>query len=137
VCATSQATAARFGQSGAVSADEESIERERRQLRLMLDRLDRFRSGELSIGPVIKDLKALLNELQLANEDWRQEFIDAWSALEIPYAVAVDRLEPIPTIADATVAEGVDQMDNLARGQLEALSTYCRSRAWRSVLPAR
>ena len=117
------AHAARSGQSGSVSADEEAIERERRQLRLMLDRLHRFRSGELSIGPVINDLEALLNELQLANEAWRQEFTDAWSALEIPYAVALDRLEPIPTIADATVAEGVDQMDNLARSQLEALST--------------
>ncbi len=72
---------------------------------------------------MINDLEALLNELQLVDEDWHQEFVDAWSELEIPFAVALDRLEPIPIIADATVAAGVDQMDKLVRGQLEMLST--------------
>ena len=74
-------------------------DREVRQLDLMLDRLNRFRSGSMIIGPVISDLEALRYELHSVDEDWRERFRDAWSDLEIPYAVALDQA-PIPTIAD-------------------------------------
>ncbi len=69
-------------------------------MRLMLDRLDRFKAGELSIGPVIGDLDYLLAQLELAEEPWHDQFIESWGELEIPYAVALDRLAPIPTIKD-------------------------------------
>lgn len=101
---------------------EDPSARERRQLHLMLDRLDRFKLGDLGIGPVINDLEALLGELQLAGDAWRQEFIESWSDLEIPYAVALDRLEPIPTAKDETVIAGVDALENLVRARLDALS---------------
>ncbi len=88
-------------------------ERERRQLDLMGDRLARFRRGGLSIGPVINDLEALLHELESVDEAWIGRFVDAWSDLEIPYAVALDRLDPIPTIDDSTVADGVGELERL------------------------
>lgn len=88
----------------------------------MLDRLDRFKAGDVGIGPVINDLEGLLSELELADEPWRQEFIEAWSDLEIPYAVALDRLEPIPTAKDETVGAGVDALHDLFRARLEALN---------------
>lgn len=88
----------------------------------MLDRLDRFKAGNLGIGPVINDLEALLSELQLADGSWREEFIEAWSDLEIPYAVALDRLEPIPTAEDETVGAGVNALHDLVRTRLDALS---------------
>jgi hypothetical protein len=91
----------------------EEDERDRRQLDLMRDRLARFRSGELTIGPVINDLYGLHNELRSVDEAWKERFIEARSDLEIPYAVALDRVEPIPTIADGTVAEGVAEMERL------------------------
>jgi len=100
--------------------DDDSA-RERRQLELMLDRLARFRSGELVIGSVINDLEALHYELHMVGDAWISSFREAWSDLEIPYAVALDRLEPIPTIADPTVAEGVDEMERLVTEAISAL----------------
>ena len=92
---------------------DEDAERDVRQFDLMLDRLNQFRCGELTIGPLINDLKAVHYELQSVDEDWRDRFRDAWSSLEIPYAVALDRGERIPTITDATVAEGVAEIERL------------------------
>lgn len=88
-------------------------ERERRQLDLMSDRLARFRAGELSIGPLINDLEALRYELHRVDDRWIDRFIEAWGDLEIPYAVALDRLEPIPTITDGIVAAGVSELERL------------------------
>ena len=95
--------------------------RDRRQLDLMLDRLARFRSGDLAIGSVINDLEALHHELNSVNDEWIARFREAWSDLEIPYAVALDRRHPIPTIADPTVAEGIDEIEYLVQQALTAL----------------
>lgn len=109
------------------AADDQTIERERRQLELMNDRLDRFASGELSIGPVINDLEALLNELELVDDDWRDRFVEAWSELEIPYAVALDRLEPIPTTADEGVRSAIASLRTLV---LQALANTIAERRY-------
>jgi hypothetical protein len=109
------------GHSACVLDDNEIRQRERRQLALMIDRLDRFRSGELSIGPVITDLEALLEELQLVDDAWRDDFREAWADLEIPYAVALDRQTPIPTATDATVGEGIASLDRLVHERLRLL----------------
>lgn len=79
----------------------------------MSDRLARFRAGSLGIGPVVNDLEALRYELQSVDGSWIDRFIDAWGDLEIPYAVALDRLDPIPTIDDGVVAEGVSELERL------------------------
>ena len=73
------------------------------------------------IGPVIGDLKALLRELQSVDEPWRERFADAWSDLEIPFAVALDRSQPIPTITDGTVADGVRELERLVEEARAAL----------------
>ena len=87
----------------------------------MSDRLARFRAGELGIGPVINDLEALRSELHSVDDRWTDRFTEAWSDLEIPYAVALDRLEPIPTIADGVVAEGVSELEQLVAEARAAL----------------
>ena len=99
---------------------DEANERERRQLDLMLDRLERFRSGDLAIPSVIHDLEALLGQLELVDAAWRDEFVDAWADLEIAYAVALDRHLEIPTAADATVSDAVSTLIGLVRQQLDA-----------------
>jgi len=104
-----------------VTVNDETIERERRQLQLMLDRLQRFQAGDLYISHVITDLEALLYELELVDESWRGEFIEAWSDLEIPYAVALDRQTEIPTARDATVGAAVGRLLDLVRGRLDEL----------------
>jgi hypothetical protein len=88
----------------------------------MLDRLTRFRSGELSLGPVVNDLEALLYELDLAEEEWRDQFVEAWSLLEIAYAVALDRLQEIPTVRHPDVAEGLLDLDALVQERIRDLA---------------
>jgi hypothetical protein len=100
----------------------EDAERERRQLDLMSDRLARFRSGTLGIGALINDLEALRYELQSVDDAWIDRFIDAWGDLEIPYAVALDRLDPIPTFADSTVKDGVRELEQLIAEARSALA---------------
>jgi hypothetical protein len=88
-------------------------EREQRQYALMRERVADFRAGRRDIGPVIADLKGLLRALQETSEDWRDRFVEAWSGLEIAYAVALDRGTALPTPADPDVAESLDDLDAL------------------------
>ena len=80
--------------------DDEAVDRERRQLLLMLDRLRRFEAGSLFIAKMISDLEGLLE------------------ALEIPYAVSLDRLEPIPDATDPQIRTAVERMLDLVQGRL-------------------
>lgn len=97
---------------GATSHPEAS-ERERRQLRLMRERLDAFAAGTLTLPPLVNDLEALLDALEETAEAWRDEFIDHWGELEIAYAVADDRRTPLPDITDPTVADAVGALREL------------------------
>lgn len=105
-----------------MGTDPDLVERECRQLRLMLDRIDKFRSGHLGIGSVISDLEGLLYALELADEEWRNEFIDGWADLEIPYAGALNRQEDVPTAQDRTVKDGLSRIVALVEARLADLT---------------
>lgn len=98
------------------------VDRERRQLELMMDRIVRFQSGDLGIGSTINDLMALSDQLQLADASWRDRFVDAWSDLEIPYAVALDKLTSLPDASDWTVRDGLFELEQLVVEGLNALN---------------
>ncbi|HEY7859091.1 MAG TPA: hypothetical protein VIC82_11395 [Candidatus Nanopelagicales bacterium] len=73
-----------------------------------------FRLGDRSIGPTITDLEGLLNALEHAPADWKDRFIEEWSVLEVGYAVALDRQQPLPTAAnDYEVRVALDALDAL------------------------
>jgi hypothetical protein len=94
--------------------DVEAQEREERQYALMRACLAGFRLGDASIGPTITGLEGLLHQLEHAPEDWKDRFIEEWSVLEIAYAVALDRQQPMPTAAsDYEIREALDAMDAL------------------------
>jgi hypothetical protein len=97
-----------------VSSEPESAARDERQYALMRDRVAALRSGELYMGKGISDLEGLLHALDQAPEDWKDRFVEEWSVLEIAYAVALDRQQPIPTSAsDHEVREALDAFDGL------------------------
>lgn len=100
------------GPPGATSQPEVS-ERERRQLRLMRERLDAFAEGRLSLPPLVNDLEALLHALDETSETWRDQFIDHWGELELAYAVADDRRTRVPDITDPTIADAVADLREL------------------------
>ena len=70
-----------------MSDDGEHVERERRQLVLMLQRIEVFRQNYLSLGRLIADLEGLLAARQRVSEKWIDDFRSAWGDLDIPYAV--------------------------------------------------
>jgi hypothetical protein len=85
----------------------EDEERELRQFRLMAERLDGFVAGTVSLKRLIDDLYGLVVALELTPEEWRDEFITEWGDLDIAYAVADDRRQPVPTMADSDVGDAV------------------------------
>lgn len=106
---------------GGVNASPEVVERERRQLDLMMERIASYRHGEIGIARAIGDLEALLGQLQLIDETWRDRFVGAWSALEIAYAVALDGLLALPDASDEAIGQGLDTLEELVKTALAAL----------------
>ena len=92
---------------------DQDVERERRQIALMRERIGQFRDGSLSLARLISDLEGLLEARTRASDQWIDEFRDAWTDLEVPYAVALDRRTPIPDAHDPTVADGLFYLDRL------------------------
>ncbi len=88
-------------------------QREQRQYALMRQRVEDFRQGRRDIGRVIIDLEALVWQLQETPEEWRDRFIEAWSVLEIDYALALDGRTSLPTARDGEIAEALNDMDAL------------------------
>ena len=103
-----------------MSDDGEHVERERRQLVLMLQRIEVFRQNYLSLGRLIADLEGLLAARQRVSEKWIDDFRSAWGDLDIPYAVALDRLAPIPDAHDPV--DGLLERGRLVRPALDELS---------------
>jgi hypothetical protein len=87
-------------------------DREQRQYALMKQTLDGFRDGR-AIGPVIADLEGLVHALEMTPQEWTDSFIEQWSVLEIAYAVALDRQQPLPTAADHDIAAALHALDAL------------------------
>jgi hypothetical protein len=88
-------------------------DREQRQYALMQQRIDSFRDGQLPIGPVIADLEGLVDALDETPQEWKDSFVEEWSVLEIAYAVALDRQQPMPTAGDHEVAAALDALEAL------------------------
>ena len=91
----------------------EVSEREQRQYALVRRRVADLRSGRRSIGVVIGDLEGLVWALEETPEDRRDRYIEAWSGLEIAYAMALDQGAPLPTAQDVDIAQALDDLDAL------------------------
>jgi hypothetical protein len=62
-----------------------------RQYGLMLDRLNAFEKGTLSLDRLVVDLEGLLNALQGVASSWKQTFLGDWGELEDERAYALFR----------------------------------------------
>ena len=52
----------------------------------------------------------LVHALEATPEDWTASLIEEWSVLEIAYAVALSRQEPLPTAGDHDIAAALDAL---------------------------
>lgn len=90
----------------------EVYEREQRQYALMLDRLDSYRAGRLSLGRLVNDLEGLAAQLEVTPEQWRSAFRIQWGTLEQVHAAALDRgiAEDLPDDFVVLIEEAVDRL---------------------------
>ena len=87
----------------------------------MGERIEQFRRATLPLSKLISDLEGLLEARTLATEEWIDDFRSAWGDLEMPYAIALDRLTAIPDAHDPTVADGLLDLDELIRRAIHDL----------------
>jgi hypothetical protein len=96
-----------------------------RQYQLMADCLKRYSDGASDLPSLIATLKALTNALEKPDPVWSAEFLNQWGALEIAWAVALDRQErevtsdPEATLANPQykphIQEAVENLKQLVR----------------------
>ena len=80
----------------------------------MEERLAQFRTGTIPISRAISDLEGPLWALKgRVPAAWFDSFLEQWGELEVAYAVALDRLTPIPTATDGDVRSATDEMMSL------------------------
>ena len=65
------------------------IDYDKRQLRIMIDKIEQFQKGNLYLSYLIEDLEALLNVLQNIDNEWKINFRTEWWDLEQVYAYAL------------------------------------------------
>ncbi len=87
----------------------------------MQERITGFRSGDLSLKSLITDLEGLMYARALASQQWLDDFRSAWIDLEVSYAVALDRLTPIPNAHDPLIADALFDLDALIAAALTDL----------------
>jgi hypothetical protein len=78
-----------------VMSEQWKIGHDRRQYRLMIERLEAFQRKAIGIHAFISDLKGLLSALELRNEEWVGRANNEWGNLEIIYALECDRCEEV------------------------------------------
>ena len=66
-------------------------EYDRRQYRLILDRLGAFAHGRITLRMLIDDLRSLAEALEYPSKSWKEDFMSEWWTLEQVYAVGIDR----------------------------------------------
>ena len=61
-----------------------------RQFKIMTQKIDLFKEGQIGIGSLIADLEALLDVLENKEEVWEGTFRGYWFDLEQIYAAILD-----------------------------------------------
>ena len=86
-----------------------------------LDRIAKFRSGDLFLGTLIANLEALLGTMERASDQWIDDFRSAWGDLEISYAIALDQLTPISDVHDPGISDALFDLSALVVSALAHL----------------
>ncbi len=60
-----------------------------RQMDMMLDRINWYEKGEISLKRLVNDLEALFNVLENKDKNFEEKFFSYWAPLEIIYSFMV------------------------------------------------
>jgi hypothetical protein len=100
-----------------------------RQIRLMENEIDKFMRGDGSLGNLVKQLKGLFWALQSPDDNWRDNFLSEWGALETTNALDLDRRErgltsekghENPPASSAFVTQCVERIRQIVHGEIRA-----------------
>lgn len=87
------------------------MDHDRRQLTRMVERLELFKTGDLSLRVLISDLEFLLNAFEAVDSSVREQLRVRWEVLEDVYSIAVGmhggKLDPP---AEASIIDAVAAM---------------------------
>ncbi|WP_296709847.1 hypothetical protein [Rhodoblastus sp.] len=89
------------------------------KFRMMLLKLGAFENGQLALDSLIQELEGLFNAVDLDDQDWREDFWDAWGDLEISYALALNRgWKSLDEVREQIVAKAVTDLKSLVGAKL-------------------
>lgn len=105
------------------TVDSATTQRELRQYELMLDRLEAFTRGAISLRTLIEDLRSLVEALELPSQAWKEDFASEWWNLEQVYAVAIDRneLDHLPAESKKLIDRAVASMRGMVVGAMNSV----------------
>jgi hypothetical protein len=64
-------------------------EYDKRQIAMMKEVIERFKSNLIMVNALLNDLYALLNCLESANQEWRSKFVEIWGEVDTLFACAI------------------------------------------------
>ncbi len=65
----------------------------RRQINLMIQKIELFLNNELNLPSLIEDLEALLDFMENIDQPWKDIFLNYWWKLETINSLILERLE--------------------------------------------
>jgi hypothetical protein len=80
--------------------EKERKEHNARQIALMEQRIKEYTDKKITIDRLISDLEGLIYHIQEPPKDFVDEYISAWSNLELTYACALDESRDFFTTED-------------------------------------
>lgn len=96
-------------------------EYDERQLNIMIQKINSFKSGDLFLSYLINDLEALLNVLEEKDDNWEAEFRTSWLDLEVVYALALDDNRTTLDLEDQRIiAEALVKLEDLVNEKLQS-----------------
>lgn len=91
-----------------------------RQLKIMLEKIDRFESGNLVFGNLIEDLEALLNVMEDIDEDWKSVFFSNWLTLEEFYALGLfQKVNPFELDVNGHIPQAIQILKSMIHSELK------------------
>ena len=108
------------------SSKIESLEYDKRQYLIMLEKITFWQKAKFPLGELVTDLEALTNLLKLADEGWKQDFMKKVWVLDTVYAVALDEGRDFYTFDDEklineTISFLKDQSEQAIQGIQDTL----------------
>jgi hypothetical protein len=100
-----------------------------RQLRMMAGEIALFKGEEITLGDLIRRLRALHRTLESPSDDWSENFLSEWGSLETMRAVDLDRKERGMVAGDdkatdirarALASEALEKLECLVREKLKS-----------------